>query len=86
MHGANIFTKTGTLTDSTGHGTQVAGVITAQANNGVGVAGLCWNCRLMVVKVMGATATANYSDIAAGVDYAVENGRKGDQPFIGRVQ
>ena len=76
VHGANIFTKTGTLTDSTGHGTQVAGVIAAQADNGKGVAGLCWNCRLMVVKVMGATATANYSDIAAGINYAVKMGAK----------
>jgi thermitase len=76
VHGANVLTKGGSLTDSTGHGTQVAGVIAAQTNNSLGVAGVCWNCRLMVVKVMGPTGTANYSDIAAGVNYAVKMGAK----------
>ena len=76
VHGANMITQNGSLTDSTGHGTQVAGVIAAQTNNALGVAGVCWNCRLMVVKVIGATGTANYSDIAAGVNYAVKMGAK----------
>ncbi len=76
IHGANILTRTGNIDDSTGHGTQVAGVINAASNNTVGIAGMCWNCRLMVIKVMGLSGTANYSDIAAGVNYAVMMGAK----------
>ncbi len=76
VNGANIFTKAGALSDSTGHGTQVAGVAAAASNNGKGVAGVCWNCKLMIVKVMGPTGTANYSDIAAGINYAVKMGAK----------
>ncbi|RPI30712.1 MAG: hypothetical protein EHM70_13205, partial [Chloroflexota bacterium] len=60
--------------DENGHGTEVAGVAAAEANNNLGVAGVCWNCRLMVVKVMQASGIANYSDIAAGVAYAAAKG------------
>lgn len=35
------------------HGTQVAGVAAAQANNGVGIASLAWNVKLMPLKVNG---------------------------------
>lgn len=75
LHGWN-FVGTGTdLSDSAGHGTEVAGIIAAATNNGVGVAGMCWNCRLMVVKVT-QSDVANYSDIAAGVAYAAQKGAK----------
>ncbi len=33
-----------------GHGTHVAGIVGAVANNGLGVAGVAWNVRLMAVK------------------------------------
>ena len=60
--------------DDYGHGTQVAGVVSAQSNNSVGIAGVCWGCKLMPVKVMQVSGVANYSDIAAGVLYAAEKG------------
>ncbi|WAM25217.1 S8 family serine peptidase [Myxococcus sp. NMCA1] len=33
------------------HGIHVAGTIGASANNGIGGAGLCWNCRLLPIRV-----------------------------------
>jgi len=38
--------------DDYGHGTLVAGVAAAAANNGAGIAGLAWNSRIMPVKVL----------------------------------
>ncbi|MCK4316071.1 MAG: S8 family serine peptidase, partial [Anaerolineae bacterium] len=74
IHGWNIVDDNANLGDNTGHGTQVAGVIAAATNNGAGVAGVCWNCRVMVVKVTQPGGFANYSDIAAGVAYAAQKG------------
>jgi hypothetical protein len=48
----------------------------AATDNAVGMAGMCWSCRVMVVKVMQASGVANYSDIAAGVKYAADKGAK----------
>lgn len=60
--------------DDHGHGTQVAGVIAAQTNNSIGIAGVCWGCQLMAVKVMNSGGIANYSDIASGILYAAQKG------------
>ncbi|MCC7360215.1 MAG: S8 family serine peptidase [Anaerolineales bacterium] len=74
LHGANIYGQNADLTDTTGHGTQVAGIMAAQTNNALGVAGVCWQCRLMIVKVVQPGGIANYSDIAAGIAYAAQKG------------
>lgn len=39
--------------DAGSHGTHVAGIVGAVANNGVGTAGVAWNVRLMAVKWIG---------------------------------
>lgn len=33
------------------HGTEVAGIAAAVGNNGVGIAGVCWRCKIMPIKV-----------------------------------
>jgi subtilisin family serine protease/N-acetylneuraminic acid mutarotase len=62
--------------DDHGHGTQVAGIAAAATDNSVGIAGTCWGCKIMPVKVMQASGSANYSDIAAGVLYAAQKGAR----------
>ncbi|GAA2489778.1 S8 family serine peptidase [Winogradskya humida] len=61
-------------TDDEGHGTQAAGVIAAAGNNGIGVAGICWNCRILPVKVLGSNGMGSYSDIGAGIRWAADQG------------
>jgi serine protease len=51
------------------HGTHVAGTIGARSNNSVGVAGVDWNCKLMIVRVLG-RGGGSVDDIANGILYA----------------
>jgi subtilisin family serine protease len=62
--------------DDHGHGTAVAGVVAANANNGVLVAGVDWQCKLMPVKVLDSSNWGYYSWWAAGVNYAKNNGAR----------
>lgn len=54
---------------SSWHATHVAGTIGAASNNGVGIAGVDWNCRLQHVRVLGRLGGAVF-DIAAGIEWA----------------
>jgi subtilisin family serine protease len=74
--GWNFISGSNDVYDGNGHGTQVAGIIAAATNDGVGIAGLCWGCRLMPVRVMADSGASNYSDIAAGVVYATAKGAR----------
>jgi serine protease len=68
--------------DLDGHGTHVAGTIGQLTDNGVGVAGVAFNVRLMPVKVIGgdwdfifgAPNEATTSVVASGIRYAADNG------------
>jgi subtilisin family serine protease len=64
------------VSDGYGHGTHVAGTIAAHGDNGLGVAGMAWGCRLMVLKVLDDSGDGWYSDVAAGLAYAVDNGAR----------
>ncbi|MCW1968578.1 MAG: S8 family serine peptidase [Anaerolineae bacterium] len=59
--------------DDHGHGTHIAGIVGAQSNNGIGVAGVCWNCRMMVVKVLDEENRGYYSWWSSGIEYAVDH-------------
>lgn len=48
-----------------GHGTSVSGIIGARANNGEGIVGLCPECRVVPIKMLGEGAGALSADIAA---------------------
>jgi len=42
----------GSVEDGNGHGTHVAGIIAADTNNSMGVAGVCPGCKLIIVKIL----------------------------------
>lgn len=56
------------------HGTHVSGIAAAATNNAAGVAGVCWNCRVMPVQVLDHEGVGGVADIAQGIRYAVDNG------------
>jgi subtilisin family serine protease len=62
--------------DDNGHGTEVAGMLCATANNTTLGAGVDWHCRIMPIKVFDSNNMGLYSSWAQGIDYAVSNGCK----------
>lgn len=60
--------------DDNGHGTHVAGLIAAAANNGVGVAGLAANVKILPLKVLDSRGNGNYYDIALAIRRAADAG------------
>jgi len=72
---ANVnFTESPTFDDVHGHGTHVAGIIGAIANNSTGIAGLAYNCSLMNVKVTDDRGSCDALAVAEGIVWAVNNG------------
>lgn len=63
-------------TDDHGHGTHCAGIAAAITNNGVGIAGIAPNCKIMPVKVLNSSGSGSTTNIANGVTWAVNNGAK----------
>ncbi len=57
-----------------GHGTKVASIIGAVANDGKNGVGVDWNCKIMPVKVLDNTASGLASWWAQGTYYALSNG------------
>lgn len=58
------------------HGTAVAGVMAATADNDIGIAGLAYNARIMTARAFDATGNGESDDIAAAIVYCVANGAK----------
>lgn len=63
-------------TDDLGHGTNIAGIIGAVANNNSLFTGANWNSKLMILKVLDSNNSSTYANMAASIYYAVDNGAK----------
>ena len=62
--------------DDNSHGTHVCGTIAQTTNNGIGVAGVAFNARIMPIKVLDQQGNGWDSDVANGITWAVNNGAK----------
>lgn len=60
--------------DAHGHGTHVAGTIGARGNNSTGVTGVCWQAKILAVRVMDATGAGTTADIIEGIYFAAGTG------------
>ncbi len=59
--------------DTNGHGTHCAGIVGAQGNNGLGIAGVAWNVKIMPIRFIGELGGTT-SDAIRSINYARENG------------
>lgn len=73
--GYNSVTPGASVQDTVGHGTMVAGIVAANTNNSVGVAGTTWNGRVMPVKISN-DGSAFDEDIMQGIFFATAHGAK----------
>ncbi len=75
-HGWNFVANTSDVQDDYGHGTHVAGVIGAAANDGQGIVGIDRNARLMILKVLDARGGGTPEAAAAALIFAADNGAR----------
>ena len=62
--------------DEHGHGTQIAGIIGATANNGIGIAGVAPGCQIMNLRAGTSQGLLEEDDVASAIIYAVDNGAR----------
>lgn len=73
LDGFDLIDDDGDASDENGHGTLIAGIISA-ATNRIGVAGVAPNARILPIRVLGADGTGDASDVARGIDVAIDEG------------
>jgi subtilisin family serine protease len=62
--------------DDNAHGTHLAGIIAAVANNGFGIAGVASGVKVLSIKALDCTGSGDISDIARGIVYAADRGAR----------
>jgi subtilisin family serine protease len=78
----------GSAQDDQGHGTHVAGIIAANKDNTLGIAGVAPDAQLVVAKALNAAGAGTEEDIVAGIKWVVDHGAKvvnlslGDPNFV----
>lgn len=62
--------------DEMGHGTNVSGVIAATRDNNIGITGLAYNAKIMVLRAFDLNGNAQSDNIASAIVYGALNGAK----------
>lgn len=76
LEGTNVVAQNSPPQDDVGHGTHVAGIISALVNNNEGVAGMTWYNPILPVKVLDASGSGSTYAVAQGIIWAADHGAK----------
>jgi hypothetical protein len=68
--------QSGDTPDLHGHGTGVSGIAAARANNGIGIAGIAPEAKIMDLRVLDEDGYGNASDVSEAILYAARNGAR----------
>lgn len=74
IHGWNYESPAAGLRDDNGHGTHVAGIIAAAHGNGLGIAGVAPNARIMGLRFMDKSGNGSTLRAIQAMKYAAQNG------------
>ena len=74
LPGKNYVNPNGLPNDDYGHGTHVTGIIAAAANNGLGVAGLAANVKILPLKALNSQGVGTLYNIATAINDATSYG------------
>jgi subtilisin family serine protease len=74
LPGYDFVDNDATPQDGQGHGTHVAGIVAADANNGVGVDSVAPGAKILPVRVLNDSGSGTSTTVAAGIDWATTHG------------
>lgn len=77
VHGFNVVEDNGDPMDRNGHGTHCAGIIGAEGGNGIGIAGVNWNVKLMPLRFMDDDGAGTTKDAIEAINYVIDRKRAG---------
>lgn len=74
--GYNFVDNNSDTMDDNGHGTHVSGIIAANANDNIGIAGIdgTLDVKIIPIKVLDSNGEGDVNDIVKGIKYAADNG------------
>jgi len=76
-HGFNAIDSAADPMDENGHGTHCAGIIGAEGENDIGIAGVNWKVRIMPLKFMNAGGFGTTKDAIEAINYVIDRKKAG---------
>jgi thermitase len=77
VNGFNAIENESDPMDDNGHGTHCAGIIGAEGENDLGIAGVNWKVRIMPLKFMNAGGSGTTKDAIEAINYAINRKKAG---------